>query len=210
MNTTESTTEAPALTAAAASSQAQQVYQQTVVYPPSSIVQALTQATKMVSEIGNITSLVNSPVNSATLPQSMALESQILGGNTSSMGSISSNYGKVYGALPASSSMTTHTRMAVDMTDAQAQASLKKAVALDAIANQELLLSKQLMQGLTTASPGSASLIAAQAAAWNLQAEAYTQGGYAQLLRLESANTAYDGQQTKKIVAMQMNQLGAQ
>jgi hypothetical protein len=97
------------------------------------------------------------------------------------------------------------------MSDAQAQAALKKAIALDAIANSEGQLAQQLMQGLTTSSPGSASLIAAQAAAWNLQAEAYTQGGFAQLLRLESADTAYTGQQTKKAIASQFPSMsGAQ
>ena len=210
MNSIMSQSEAPALTIAATSSQQQQLYQQQVVYPPSSIVNALAQATGMVSEIGSIQSVIGTPVNSATLPQSMTLENQLRGGNTGSMGSISGSYGAVYGALPASTSMTPHSRMAVDMSDAQAQASLKKAIELDAIANQEQLLAKQLMQGLTTSSPGSASLIAAQAAAWNLQATAYTQGGFAQLLRLDSANTAYDGQQTKKLIASQTpNQSGA-
>jgi hypothetical protein len=204
-------TQATALTAAATSSTASQVQQQTVVYPPSGIVQALTQATRMVSTISRIQSLASQPFNSATLPQSIALESQILGGHTASVSSVSSSYSNLYGPLPASTSMTPHHRMALDMSDAQAQAALKKAIALDATANSEGQLAQQLMQGLTTASPGSAALIAAQAAAWNLQAEAYTQGGFAQLLRLESADTAYTGQVAKKAIASQYpSQIGAQ
>jgi hypothetical protein len=201
---------APALQVSATISQQEQAYQQNVLYPSSSITNALGQSSNMMSSLGTTSSQFASPVNSATLPQSRALESQIDGGNTSAVGQIGGSYSSVYGPLPAASSMTPHSRMALDMSDAQAQAAMKKAVALDAIANQEQQLSQQLMKGLTSASPGSASLIAAQAAAWNLQAQAYTQGGFAQLLRLESADIAYSGQQVKKTVASQQGQSGAE
>jgi hypothetical protein len=211
MNSLMSAQTAPALSAAATSSASQTTFQQTVVYPTASIVQALAQATRMLSTIQSIHNLVSQPLNSATLPQSIALESQLLGGNTAGIGSISSSYGSVYGTLPPSTAMTSHSLMAVDMTDAAAQASLKKAIEMDGVANQEDTLAQQLMQGLTSSSPGSASLIAAQAAAWNLQAQAYTQGAFAQLLRLQAAETAYSGQQTKKAVATQFPSMsGAQ
>jgi hypothetical protein len=87
--------------------------------------------------------------------------------------------------------------MAVDMNDAQAQASFKKAIQLDALASREEQLSQQMMQQLSSTSPGSASMVAAQAAAWNLQAHAYSQEGLAQLLRVSSAETAYSGYQVK-------------
>jgi hypothetical protein len=95
--------------------------------------------------------------------------------------------------------------MVVDMSDAQAQAAMKKAVQLDGIANQEEQVSQQLMLQLATAAPGTASLISAQAAAWNLQAQGYTQGGFAQLLRLDSAGTAYSGYEMKHMSASHQN-----
>jgi len=136
-----------------------------------------------------------------TLPQTIALEQQLLSANSGNVGSIQSNYTSVYGALPASTAIPADSRIAMDMTDAQAQAAMKKAIALDAIANREEQLSQQMMQQLSSSAPGSGSLISAQAAAWNLQANAYSQGAIAQLLRLESASTAYSGYQMKHMSA---------
>jgi hypothetical protein len=145
--------------------------------------------------------LFRTPVNSATLPQTIALEQQLLSANSGSVGSIQSNYTTVYGTLPASTAMPADSRIAMDMSDAQAQAAMKKAIALDAIANREEQLSQQMMQQLSSSAPGSGSLISAQAAAWNLQANAYSQGAIAQLLRLESASTAYSGYEMKHMSA---------
>ena len=59
----------------------------------------------------------------------------------------------------------------------------------------------QYMQQLSTAAPGTAQLITAQAAACNLQASAYTQEGMAQLLRAESAETSFKNFEVKNSVS---------
>jgi hypothetical protein len=176
-------------------------FQQQTMYPTPAIQQALSFAKSLASVMTAAQNLFRTPVNSATLPQTIALEQQLLSANSGNVGSIQSNYTSVYGALPASTAIPADSRIAMDMTDAQAQAAMKKAIALDAIANREEQLSQQMMQQLSSSAPGSGSLISAQAAAWNLQANAYSQGAIAQLLRLESASTAYSGYQMKHMSA---------
>jgi hypothetical protein len=176
-------------------------FQQQTMYPTPAIQQALSFAKSLTSVMTAAQNLFRTPVNSATLPQTIALEQQLLSANSGNVGSIQSNYTSVYGALPASTAIPADSRIAMDMTDSQAQAAMKKAIALDAIANREEQLSQQMMQQLSSSAPGSGSLISAQAAAWNLQANAYSQGAIAQLLRLESASTAYSGYQMKHMSA---------
>lgn len=174
-------------------------YQQQTLYPQSKISAALRYASQLTSVMTSGQNLFKSPTNSATLSQTMTFERQLMSANTSNVGSVQSSYQTVYGPLPAASAMHSSTRVVVDMSDAQAKAAMKKAIALDAIANSEEQVSIQMMKNLAGAAPGSASMIGAQAQAWNLQANGYTQGGIAQLLRLESANTAYTGYQTKRL-----------
>jgi hypothetical protein len=177
-------------------------FQQQVMYPQQQINQYRGLAQQSLPTMTSVQNMFRSPINSATLPTTRSFEQQLLGGNTASIGSISSTYTKVYGAVPPSTQMTANARNALDMNDAQAQAGMKKAVELDAIATKEFQLSQQLMQQLTTASPGAASMISAQAAAWNLQANAYSQSGMAQLLRVESADQALSGSRVKQTATL--------
>ena len=180
-------------------------WQQQVMYPQQLINQYRGFAQQSIPTMTSVQNMFRSPINSASLPTTRSLEQQILGGNTANIGSISGVFTKVYGSLPASTQVTPEARAAIDMNDAQAQAGLKKAVELDAIANQEFQLSQQLMQQLTNASPGAASMISAQAAAWNLQANAYSQSGMAQLLRVESADEALAGARVKQTATQHTN-----
>ena len=201
LNQTMSVTVGGPLAATAATTQQMGAFQQQTMYPTPAIQQALSFAKSLASVMTAAQNLFRTPVNSATLPQTIALEQQLLSANSGNVGSIQSNYTSVYGALPASTAIPADSRIAMDMTDAQAQAAMKKAIALDAIANREEQLSQQMMQQLSSSAPGSGSLISAQAAAWNLQANAYSQGAIAQLLLLESASTAYSGYQMKHMSA---------
>jgi hypothetical protein len=72
----------------------------------------------------------------------------------------------------------------VDMTDAAAQAAMKRAIEIDALADLELQAASQLNQSIQTAAPGSAPIIEAQADAWLIRANAYTQSATADLMRL--------------------------
>jgi hypothetical protein len=85
----------------------------------------------------------------------------------------------------------------VDMTDAEAQAAMKKAVELDALADLELQAAEQINQQLQTAAPGSAPILEAQASAWLVRANAYSQSAMAELVRVRSIELANSGAQLK-------------
>ena len=78
----------------------------------------------------------------------------------------------------------------VDMSDAEAQAALKKAVELDALADIEIAAADQINQQLQTAAPGIAPILQAQTAAWLVRANAYTQSATAELIRIRSIDLA--------------------
>jgi hypothetical protein len=85
----------------------------------------------------------------------------------------------------------------VDMTDAEAQAALKKALELDALSDVELAAADQINQQIQNAAPGSAPILEAQAAAWLVRANAYTQSAMAELIRVRSIDLANSGAQMK-------------
>ena len=83
------------------------------------------------------------------------------------------------------------------MTDAEAQAAMKKAVEIDALANLELQAAEQINQQLQSAAPGSATILEAETAAWLVRANAYTQSAMAELVRVRSIELANSGGQLK-------------
>jgi hypothetical protein len=85
----------------------------------------------------------------------------------------------------------------VDMTDAEAQAAMKKAVEIDALADLELQAAEQINEQLQTAAPGSAAILEAQTSAWVVRANAYTQSAMAELVRVRSIELANQGAQMK-------------
>jgi len=78
----------------------------------------------------------------------------------------------------------------VDMTDAAAQAAMKRAIEIDSLADLELQAAGQINQGVQNAAPGSAPIIEAQADAWLIRANAYTQAATADLMRLRAIDLA--------------------
>lgn len=176
-----------------------QSFQQTTMYPLREITANQSMAAASVNNMTNMQLRFAAPVNSATMPATQALESRLLSGNENNVSNLGSSYSNVYGTLPSSTSLNPDVRTVVDMNDAQAQDGYKKAIQLDSIANTETTLSQQYMQQLASTSPGDATLVQAQAAAWNLQAAAYTQQGLAELLRLQAAGTANQSFNVKHI-----------
>lgn len=176
-------------------------YQQNTIYPRSGITSIESLAGVNLGYMGSIQSRFATPLNSATLPNTRSLEGLLLSGNANNIGNIRTSYSNVYEALPSSTSLEPGLRTATDATDAQAMDAYKKAVQLDAIANTEIVLAKQYMQQLQNTAPGNAALVMAQAAAWNLQASAYTQQGLDELLRTEASETAYSSFSVKAAAA---------
>jgi hypothetical protein len=73
----------------------------------------------------------------------------------------------------------------IDMTDATAQAAFKKAIAIDAAADQLMDASDQLAGELAVAAPGTAPMIEAQSAAMLVKAHALTQSATTEHSALE-------------------------
>jgi len=78
----------------------------------------------------------------------------------------------------------------IDMTDAVAQAAMKRSIQIDHLATLELEAADRINRSIQTAAPGSAPIIEAQAAAWLIRANAYTQAATADLMRVRAIDLA--------------------
>ena len=94
------------------------------------------------------------PVSSATLPTPQHLEQNLLSRNPGAVPQVTSNYAALYGTVMPATDAPQPVRDLVDMTDAEAQAAMKKAVEIDALADLELQAAEQINQQLQTAAPG--------------------------------------------------------
>lgn len=164
----------------------EQQYQQQVLYPLSSINSAKQMATSFGNSFMNFRQLGTMNISSAFLPNPQQLEQQMLSGNPNNISLIGDSYHNVYAPLPPTTAVPQNIEYQIDIGDAQAQDALKKAIELDAFAARELEVAQKLNTQIAAAAAGSAPILDAEASAWVVQANAYTQMGIAELLRLNS------------------------
>jgi len=169
---------------------AMQQFQLTVVWPQNLINQAKSVVSVLQANFSQIQNLMKIPVNSATLPVSQELEQVLLSRDPSHIAQTSRVYTALYGPVPQAAAASAQVLNIVDMTDAAAQAAMKRAIEIDALADLELQAANQLNQSIQTAAPGTAPIIEAQADAWLIRANAYTQSATADLMRLRSIDLA--------------------
>jgi hypothetical protein len=74
---------------------------------------------------------------------------------------------------------------------------MKRSIAIDNLADLEIQAANQINQSLQTAAPGSAPIIEAQADAWLVRANAYTQAAIADLMRVRAIDLADAGANIK-------------
>ena len=172
-------------------------FEQQVVFPVTAINHARGLATQSQSQFVQMRQIFQLPVSSATLPTPQQLEKSLLSRNPGAVAQITSNYAALYGTVMPSTDAPQPVRDVVDMTDAEAQAAMKKAVEIDALADLELQAAEQINQQLQTAAPGSAAILEAQTSAWLVRANAYTQSAMAELVRVRSIELANQGAQLK-------------
>lgn len=165
-------------------------FEQTVVWPQTLINQARSLVASVQGIFTQMEGVMRIPVNSATLPATQQFEQNLLSGDPNQIGQTSTQYISVYGAVPDAASASPQTRDVVDMTDAAAQAAMKRAIEIDALADLELQAADQINQSVATAAPGSAPIIEAQADAWLVRANAYTQAATADLMRVRAVDLA--------------------
>ena len=172
-------------------------FEQQVVFPIAAINQARGLAGQFQGQFVQMRQIFQVPVASATLTTPQQLEQTLLSRNPSAVPQITNNYTALYGTVMPSTDAPPSVRDLVDMTDVEAQAAMKKALEIDALADLELQAAEQINQQLQTAAPGSASILDAQTSAWLVRANAYTQSAMAELVRVRSIELANSGAQVK-------------
>lgn len=173
-------------------------YQQQVMYPLTAINQAkssVMQSESQFTQLSNMFRTVN--VSSATLPQSQNLESLLLSRNATNVPTVSTQFQQVYGVVMAQNKTSPAVRTMTDMTDAQAQDAMKRAIEIDALATAELSEADQMGQQITQAAPGSAPILEAEADVWVVRANAYTQAALAELMRTRGIDLANQSKAAK-------------
>ena len=158
-------------------------YEQEVMYPLAAINQAKSSVSQFEGQFNQIKNMFHVNVSSATLPQSQNLESLLLSRNVGNVPTVSSQFQSVYGVVMAQNAASPSVRTMTDMTDAQAQDAMKRAIEIDALADAELDEADQMGQQISAAAPGSAQILEAEADVWVVRANAYTQAALAELMR---------------------------
>lgn len=172
-------------------------FEQQVVFPLAAITQARNMAFQFEGTFVQMRQLFQVPVASATLPVPQMLEQTLLSRNPSAVPQITTNYSALYGTVMPPPNAPAAVRNLVDMTDAEAQAAMKKAVEIDALADLELQAAEQINQQLQNAAPGTATILESETAAWLVRANAYTQSAMAELVRVRSIELANQSDQFK-------------
>src|SRR6202012_1203663 len=118
------------------------------------------------------------------------LEALLLSRNSSNVPAVSPQFQNVYGVVMAQNAASPQVRNMTDMTDAQAQDAMKRAIEIDALADAELAEADQMGQQISAAAPGSAPILEAEADVWVVRANAYTQAALAELMRTRAIDLA--------------------
>lgn len=172
-------------------------YEQEVMYPLSAINQAKTSVTQFENQFDQVSSLFRVNVASATLPQSQSLEALLLSRSAGNVPSVSGQFQNVYGVVMPQHAASPQVRSITDMTDAEAQDAMKRAIEIDALADAELNEANQMGQQISQAAPGSAPILEAEADVWVVRANAYTQAALAEVMRTRGMDLAYQSARAK-------------
>jgi len=180
-------------------------FEQTVVYSQAAILQAKNFVASLANPMQQMNQVFSMNYSSAQLPAPQQLEQQLLSRDPNQIANIGDSFHQVYGVLPANTQAPQNVLNAIDITDAEAEDGLKKAIQLDALAGQEQEVAQQLQEQIQQAAPGSAPILEAEAAAWVVRANSYTQSAMAELMRVRSAGVANQSALLKSITASNLD-----
>jgi hypothetical protein len=172
-------------------------YEQEVMYPLAAINQAKTSVIQFENQFSQVSGMFRVNVSSATLPQSQNLEALLLSRNAANVPTLSGQFQNVYGVVMPQNAASPQMRTMTDMTDAQAQDAMKRAIEIDALADAELNEANQMGQQISQAAPGSAEILEAEADVWVVRANAYTQAALAELMRTRGIDLANQSKASK-------------
>lgn len=172
--------------------------QQVVRYPQQQISQVQGFMSSMNSTYQPwMNTVINMPINSATLLDSQQLETECLSSNVNSLVSIGQSYKNLYsnplglGKTNTSSlNMLPQAQNQVDMSDTVAQDSMQRSVASDQSAQNIVTTAQNISSQLSAVAPGNTALAQIQNAAAQLQSMAYQHKVLAAELRLRATSLA--------------------
>ena len=167
------------------------------VYPQAAISRAQGLVGAIQGLYAQIRTISHVNVASATLANPQQLEQVLLSRNPTNVPGVTANYQTIYQTVPVPQNASPQTRDLIDMSDAAAQAAMKRAIAIDAISDTEMQAANQINSQLAQAAPGTAPMVEAEAAAWLVRANAYTQSALADVMRLRAVTLANSGAQLK-------------
>ena len=165
-------------------------FQTQVIYPLTAINQLKNAELSYRNEMIAMNGLMSKQYESAQLPATQHLEQLLMSGDPNAVKQVGGSFQQVYGVLPTETQAPQFIRYSIDISDAQAQDAMKRAIELDALAQREMEVSEQLQDQIRTATPGTAPMVEAIAAAWVVRANAYSQSAMAQLMRVRSSSVA--------------------
>jgi hypothetical protein len=168
-----------------------------VVYPRAAIDRALGVVAGVRNLYSQIQAVSHVNVASATLAGPRQLEQLLLSRDPTAIPNLSTSFQTLYQAVPPPQNASPETRDLIDMNDAAAEAAMKRAIAIDAIADSEMQAADQINNGVSQAAPGTAPMVEAEAAAWLVRANAYTQSALGDVMRLRAVMLANQGAQLK-------------
>ena len=174
-----------------------QSFFQNVVYPADAIARARGLAGTIRSIYNQIQGLVNLNVASATLANTRRLEATIASRDPGSIAQVTSDFRTLYQNIPSVQNASPEVRDLIDMTDATAMSAMKRAIAVDAAADQLSQAADQLAAEFGLAAPGTAPMIEAQAAAMLVKAHALTQSAFSEYMRVRAIDIANTSAQLK-------------
>jgi hypothetical protein len=168
-----------------------------VVYPQAAINRARGLVGAVQGLYTQIQAISRVNVASATLANPQQLEQVLLSRNPMNVPNVTANYQALYQTVPVPQNASPQTRDLIDMSDAASQDAMKRAIAIDAIADTEMQAADRINTELGQAAPGTAPMIEAEAAAWLVRANAYTQSALGDVMRLRAITLANSGAQLK-------------
>jgi len=189
--------------------QSEMLFEQATVWPASIMGQFQSDFAGMTSgNQGSLSRIFNTPIQSATLPSSMALESQILSGNPTL---VNTAYTNAYGPNLTVAQAPVTVVQSIGMTDAAAMDSLQLGMSTDSTTSTLIGQAQQIQTTASSAAPGVQDILTAQAMASELECLAQQHRLYASLLREEAARLALQGLELKQTgIAVQNTNQGVQ
>jgi hypothetical protein len=166
--------------------------QQVVAWPQQLINQARAQVTQMIGQYRTLmTSIFRVNLNSATLPNSQALEAVLRDHQVNNFSSLTTRFGNTYGLIPVATAANPTDRAMSDMDDALALDNLKMLKASDQATDIQLQSADSIENAASQAAPGSAPLLTATAIVSSIHSQAVAQKMLAAELRQEAARLAH-------------------